>query len=107
MMVDPFGDQQPSLTDRGFRMVDTVERGASLESSNVVGADLPQFRVGRDHGSFAASADRGIQHYASSLRMIRNVRILGHRRCLAQEPRSSLPRVSTGSRCYFGFAINP
>jgi hypothetical protein len=53
VVIDPLRDQTPSLIDRGFGMVDAVERGAGLEGRHVVGADLPKLPIRRDDSPFA------------------------------------------------------
>src|ERR1700745_2707196 len=52
VVIDPLRDQTPSLIDRGFGMVDAVERGAGLEGQHVVGADLSKLLIRRDNGPF-------------------------------------------------------
>jgi len=57
MVVDPFGDETARLIDRGFGMMDAVERGAGLECGHVIRTDLAQLAIRGDDGSFASAAD--------------------------------------------------
>lgn len=73
-MIDPFGDETPSLVDGGFGVVDAVERGTGLESGHIVGSDLAQFAIGGHHCTFApAGYETFLRHYwtRSLLRIVR------------------------------------
>jgi hypothetical protein len=57
-MIDPFGNQQPSLIDRSFRMMNPVKRRAGLEGGHVIRTHQTQFAVGGQHGPLTPATDR-------------------------------------------------
>ena len=56
--------------------MDSVERGAGLESRHVVGSDLAQFTVGGDHSSFAPAADLAFLLHRGKRSLLRVIRML-------------------------------
>jgi uncharacterized alpha-E superfamily protein len=69
-VIDPFGDQPAGFLDRGFRVMDAIERGAGAERIHIRGAESAQFAVGGDHGPLAASGNAAgvLRHWLSDPR---------------------------------------
>ena len=52
-MVDPLGNQTPRLGQRGLGVVDSIQRGAGLESAHVIRPMAPQIAVRGHHRALA------------------------------------------------------
>ena len=56
-MIDPLGDQAECLALRCFRMMEAIERCASLECPEIARSMSAKIAIGGDDSAFAAPAD--------------------------------------------------
>jgi hypothetical protein len=57
VVIDPFGDQAARLIDRGFRVVDAIERRAGAEGFEIPVPMNSKFAICSDDSSLATASD--------------------------------------------------